>query len=451
MPTLPPLCALWHTGLMQFQYYHQNIETMPREALEALQVAALGRQVERALETPFYRKRLAEAGVTGERVKGLSDLRRLPFTTKSDLRESFPFGMLAAPREEVVRMHASSGTTGIPTTIYFTKKDIAVWTSYVARCIYGTGCTRADVFQNMITYGLFTGGLGFHAGAEEIGMMVIPSGPGNTERQFRMMRDFGTTVLHATPSFLLHVEGKMREAGVKREGLALKRAFAGAEPYSEETRLRIEELLGIDVYNSYGLSEMNGPGVAFECQCKDGLHLWEDGYIAEIVDPDTLEPLPDGEEGELVITILCREAMPMLRYRTRDLTSFYSEPCACGRTHRRIHRILGRSDDMLIINGVNVFPSQIEQTLMAMEEVGNNFLIIVEKEGALDRLTVKTEIHEAFFTDDARPLNALREKIAKNLSQVIYIHPKVELAGGGTLPVSEGKAKRVEDRRPVIR
>jgi phenylacetate-CoA ligase len=434
---------------MQFQYYHQNIETMPREALEALQVEALRRQVERALETPFYRERLA--GVMGERVKGLDDLRRLPFTTKRDLRESFPFGMLAVPREEVVRMHASSGTTGIPTTIYFTKKDIAVWTGYVARCIYGTGCTRGDVFQNMITYGLFTGGLGFHAGAEEVGMMVIPSGAGNTERQFRMMQNFGTTVLHATPSFLLHVEGKMREAGVRRDALALKRAFAGAEPYSEETRLRIEELLGIDVYNSYGLSEMNGPGVAFECQCKDGLHLWEDGYIAEIVDPDTLEPLPDGEEGELVITILCREAMPMLRYRTRDLTSFYTEPCACGRTHRRLHRIMGRSDDMLIINGVNVFPSQIEQTLMAMPEVGNNFLIIVEKEGVLDRLTVKTEIHEAFFTDDARPLNALREKIAKNLSQVIYIHPKVELAGGGTLPVSEGKTKRVEDRRSLIR
>ncbi|MDR1095914.1 MAG: AMP-binding protein, partial [Spirochaetaceae bacterium] len=228
------------------------------------------------------------------------------------------------------------------------------------------------------------------------------------------------------------------------------RAFAGAEPYSEDTRLRIEELLHIDVYNSYGLSEMNGPGVAFECQCKDGLHIWEDGYIAEIVDPDTLEPLPDGEEGELVITILCRDAMPLLRYRTRDLTAFYTEPCACGRTHRRLRRIMGRSDDMLIINGVNVFPSQIEQALMAMPEVGNNYLIIFDKEGALDRLTVKTEVREDLFADDMRPLNMLREKIAKMLSQTIFIHPKVELVGGGTLPVSEGKAKRVEDRRPRV-
>jgi phenylacetate-CoA ligase len=436
---------------MQFQYYHKNIETMPRTELERFQTAALKSQVENALKTPFYRERLAKAGISGgECIRGLGDIRRLPFTAKHDLRESFPFGMLAVSKDDVVRMHASSGTTGIPTTIYFTRKDIATWTSYVARCIYGTGCTKSDIFQNMITYGLFTGGLGFHAGAEEVGMLVIPAGPGNTERQFRMMQDFGTTVLHATPSFLLHVEGKMREAGVKRERIALKRAFAGAEPYSEDTRLRIQDLLRIDVYNSYGLSEMNGPGVAFECQCKDGLHIWEDGYIAEIVDPDTLEPLPDGEEGELVITILCREAMPLLRYRTRDLTAFYTEPCACGRTHRRLRRIMGRSDDMLIINGVNLFPSQIEQALMAMPEVGNNYLIVVDKEGVLDRLTVKTEVREDLFADDMRPLNLLREKIAKTLAQTIYMHPKVELVGSGTLPVSEGKAKRVEDRRPRV-
>jgi phenylacetate-CoA ligase len=433
---------------MRFQYYHKNIETMPRAELESFQTAALKQQVENALRAPFYRERLTGMGVSADSIRSLDDLRRLPFTTKNDLRDSFPFGMLSVPRDEVVRLHASSGTTGIPTTIYYTKKDIAAWTGYVARCIYSTGCTKSDIFQNMITYGLFTGGLGFHAGAEEVGMLVIPAGPGNTERQFQMMRDFGTTVLHATPSFLLHVEGKMRAAGVRRETLSLKRAFAGAEPYSEETRLRIENLLKIDVYNSYGLSEMNGPGVAFECQAKNGLHLWEDGYIAEIIDPDTLRPVPDGEKGELVITILCREAMPLLRYRTRDLTSFYTEPCPCGRTHRRLRRIMGRSDDMLIINGVNVFPSQIEQTLMATNEVGNNFLIIVEKEGALDRLTVKIEVHETLFADDTRPLNRLRESIAHSLAQVICVHPKVELVGGGTLPVSEGKAKRVEDRRP---
>jgi phenylacetate-CoA ligase len=347
-----------------------------------------------------------------------------------------------------VRLHASSGTTGIPTTIYFNRDDIKQWANYMARCIYGTGCTKDDVFQNMITYGLFTGGLGMHQGGEEVGMLVIPAGAGNTARQFKMMQDYGTTVLHATPSFLLHLETKMKEAGVARESLLLKRAFAGAEPYSEDTRRRIEALLKIDVFNSYGLSEMNGPSVAFECQCKDGLHIWEDGYIAEIVNPDTLEPVKEGEIGELVLTILCREATPILRYRTRDLTSFYTEPCKCGRTHRRLHRITGRSDDMLIINGVNVFPSQIEEVIMGMKEVGNNYLIVVEKDGALDRLTVKTEVSADTFMDDARPLNALKEKIKETLQASISISPRVELHESGSLPISEGKAVRVQDTRP---
>jgi phenylacetate-CoA ligase len=300
----------------------------------------------------------------------------------------------------------------------------------------------------MITYGLFTGGLGFHAGGEEVGMLVIPSGPGNTSRQFKLMQDFGTTVVHATPSFLLHVESKMKEEGVNRNTIRLKRAFAGAEPYSEDTRRRIEELLHIDVYNSYGLSEMNGPGVAFECQAKNGLHIWEDGYITEIIDPETLEPVPEGETGELVLTILCREATPILRYRTRDISAFYTEPCPCGRTHRRLRRITGRTDDMLIINGVNLFPSQIEEVIMGIKEVGNNYLIVVEKDGVLDRLTVKTEVGPDIFMDDARPLNALKEKIRKTLQASITINPKVELHESGTLPVSEGKAQRVRDSRP---
>jgi phenylacetate-CoA ligase len=287
-----------------------------------------------------------------------------------------------------------------------------------------------------------------HQGGEEVGMLVIPAGAGNTARQFKMMQDYGTTVLHATPSFLLHLETKMKEAGVARESLFLKRAFAGAEPYSEDTRRRIEALLNIDVFNSYGLSEMNGPGVAFECQCKDGLHIWEDGYIAEIVNPDTLEPVKEGEIGELVLTILCREATPILRYRTRDLTSFYTEPCKCGRTHRRLHRITGRSDDMLIINGVNVFPSQIEEVIMGMKEVGNNYLIVVEKDGALDRLTVKTEVSADTFMDDARPLNEKKKKIKETLQASISISPRVELHESGSLPISEGKAVRVQDTRP---
>ena len=434
---------------MNFQYWNPQIEKMPRDELEALQLQKLKAETGFALRTSFYKKRLAEAGIKDQHdIKTLDDLKRIPFTTKNDLRDGFPYGFLAIPKDEVVRLHASSGTTGTPTTIYFNSEDIKQWANYMARCIYGTGCTKSDVFQNMITYGLFTGGLGMHQGGEEVGMLVIPAGAGNTARQFRMMQDYGTTVLHATPSFLLHLETKMKEAGVERDSLSIKRAFAGAEPYSEDTRRRIEALLKIDVYNSYGLSEMNGPGVAFECQCKDGLHIWEDGYIAEIINPDTLEPVKEGEAGELVLTILCREATPILRYRTRDLTSFYTEQCKCGRTHRRLRRITGRSDDMLIINGVNVFPSQIEEVIMGMKEVGNNYLILVEKDGALDRLTVKTEVGPDVFMDDSRPLHALTEKIRETLQASISISPKVELNENGSLPVSEGKAVRVKDTRP---
>jgi len=434
---------------MTFQYREPQIEKMPRGDLEALQLQKLKDEVGFALRTSFYKERLGKAGIKSpDDINTLGDLRKIPFTTKNDLRDGFPYGFLSIPKDEVVRLHASSGTTGIPTTIYFNRDDIKRWSGYMARCIFGAGCTKSDVFQNMITYGLFTGGLGLHQGGEEVGMLVIPSGAGNTARQFRLMQDFGTTVVHATPSFLLHVETKMKEAGVKRESLSLKKAFAGAEPYSEDTRRRIEALLAIDVYNSYGLSEMNGPGVAFECQCKDGMHIWEDGYIAEIVNPDTLEPVKDGETGELVLTILCREATPILRYRTRDLTSLYTEPCACGRTHRRLHRITGRSDDMLIINGVNVFPSQIEEVIMGMKEVGNNYLIVVEKEGALDRLTVKTEVGPDIFMDDARPLNALKERIRETLQVSISISPRVELHESGSMAVSEGKAVRVQDKRP---
>ena len=432
-----------------FRYWNPEIETMPRPELEALQLQKLKTEIDYAFRTSFYRERLTKNGInSSDDIKKLDDIKRIPFTTKNDLRDGFPYGFLSIPKEQVVRLHASSGTTGVPTTIYFSRDDIKRWADYMARCIYGTGCDKNDVFQNMITYGLFTGGLGFHQGGEEVGMLVIPAGAGNTARQFKMMQDYGTTVLHATPSFLLHLETKMKEAGVERESLSIKRAFAGAEPYSEDTRRRIEALLKVDVYNSYGLSEMNGPGVAFECQCKDGLHIWEDGYIAEIVNPDTLLPVKEGEIGELVLTILCREATPILRYRTRDLTSFYSEPCECGRTHRRLRRITGRSDDMLIINGVNVFPSQIEEVIMSIKEVGNNYLIVVEKDGALDRMTVKTEVSADIFMDDTRPLNALKDRIKDTLQASISIRARVELHESGSLPVSEGKAVRVQDKRP---
>jgi phenylacetate-CoA ligase len=443
---------------MDYQYWHPRRELMPRDELAAFQLAALNRTLETAMRTPFYRKRLAEAGFdtgapgappSSPPLRSLADIERVPFTGKRDLRDAFPYGMLAADKRDIVRLHASSGTTGVPTTIFFNRADLAAWTGLVARSIYSTGCTSLDVFQNMITYGLFTGGLGFHYGAEEVGMLVIPAGPGSTERQFRMMRDFGTTVVHATPSFLLHLESAMREQGIDRAALGtLRRAFAGAEPYSEDTRRRIESLLGIEVFNSYGLSEMNGPGVAFECQRRDGMHLWEDAYFAEVIDPDTGRVLPDGEQGELVLTTLAREAMPVLRYRTRDITAFYTEPCECGRTHRRIRRITGRSDDMLIINGVNIFPSQIEDVVMGMPEVGNSYLIVVEKAGHLDRLTVKTELPPGAFLDDARGLHSLRDRIRRVLQASITVNPHVELVEGNSLPVSEGKAVRVLDLRP---
>ena len=434
---------------MMFQYREPEIEKLPRKALEELQLSKLKTAVGWALRTPFYRERLPQAGIKSpDDITCLDDFRRIPFTTKDDLRRAFPYGFLSVPLEDVVRLHASSGTTGTPTTIYFSAADLKRWAGLMARCIFGAGCTKSDVFQHMITYGLFTGGLGFHSGGEETGMLVIPSGAGNTARQFKLMQNFGTTVVHATPSFLLHVESKMREEGVSRESIKLRKAFAGAEPYSEDTRRRIEELLDIDVYNSYGLSEMNGPGVAFECQAKNGLHLWEDAYIGEIVDPQTMEPLPDGETGELVLSCLCREASPILRYRTRDLTSFYTETCACGRTHRRLRRITGRTDDMLIINGVNIFPSQIEEVVMGIKEVGNNYLIVLEKEGALDRLVVKVEVGPGTFMDDSRLINAVKEKIRKTLQAMITINPKVELLESGALPVFEGKAVRVQDKRP---
>ena len=407
--------------------------------------------VRSALRTPFYRERLATVGIrTVEDIRGLEDLQRIPFTTKDDLRRAFPDGLMAVDRAEVVRLHASSGTTGIPTVIYHTQSDIERWAELNTRSLAAAGCTRADVFQNMMSYGLFTGGLGMHYGAERLGMMVIPAGAGNTKRQIKLMKDFRTTVVHATPSYLLHIYSKLGDEGVRPSDLALRKAMVGAEPHSEEIRLKIQDLFGIDVYNSYGLSEMNGPGVAFECEHKCGMHVWEDAYILETIDPETLAALRDGEPGELVFTTLRRQATPLLRYRTRDLSMVYPDPCACGRTHRRIGRIKGRSDDMLIINGVNVYPSQIEEVLMKMPEVGTNYQIVISRNGALDHLVVKTEVTTAIFSDDARDLNALRRRIADNLRAAITIGGVVELHEPGMLPVSEGKAVRVIDTRKPL-
>lgn len=432
-------------------FWNKELETIDRQSLAALQLQRLKEIVQYALQTPFYKKRLTKAGITSpDSIKTLEDIKKIPYTTKDDLRECYPKGMLAVAPEQVVRLHTSSGTTGIPTVIYHTQEDINNWTDLVARSIYATGARKGDVFQNMMTYGMFTGGLGLHYGAERVGMMVIPASGGNTKRQLQLMKDFSTTVLHITPSYALHIHSKLEEFEVTPKDFALKKAFLGAEPYSENTRKKIEELYKIDVYNSYGLSEMNGPGVAFECTCKTGMHIWEDSYMVEVIDPRTTETISGEAEGEIVFTNLLRKATPLLRYRTRDLATVYSSPCPCGRTHRRLSRITGRSDDMLIIGGVNVFPSQIEEVIMKIPEVGTNYQIHVTKDGALDKLIVKVEIYSKMFTGDVRQLDSIKGKIKDQLRASIIINPVVELHEPGSLPVFEGKAQRVVDLRPKM-
>jgi len=428
--------------------YH---ECMDVEERAQLQVRRLRETVARLMaNVPVYCERFKEHDIRPEDITSMDDLKRLPFTTKDDLRDTYPFGLFATPVDETVRVHASSGTTGKPTVVGYTAEDIDIWAEVMARSIGCSGGTPHDILQVAYGYGLFTGGLGLHYGAERVGLSVIPIGGGNTRRQIQTMKDFQTTVLHVTPSYLLHLHGKLSECGIRQGDLALRKAFIGAEPHSENARLRIEELWRIDAYNSYGLSELNGPGMAFECVYKTDLHLWEDAYILEIIDPQTGQVLPDGQEGEVVLTNLIRRAMPILRYRTRDLASVHTDACPCGRTHRRLSRIMGRTDDMLIINGVNVFPSQIEEKIMRIPEVGTNYLIHVDKREDLDRLTVKVEIYPKMFRGDPSQLEGLKQRIKEDLKASIVINPNVELHEQGSLPVSEGKAKRVVDERPRL-
>lgn len=434
---------------MEVTFWDKKNETIDRESLSTLQLKHIQNSVDHALKTQFYARRLKSIGIkSGQDIEKLGDLNKIPFTTKDDLRVAYPEGLLSVDRREVIRLHTSSGTTGTPIVIYHTRSDIDNWTELLARCIVSTGVNESDVFQNMTNYGLFTGGLGFHYGAERAGILVIPASSGNTRRQLMLMRDFGTTVVHATPSYLLHIASQLEPNGFKRSDFKLRKAFLGAEPYSEETRLKLQEILSIDVYNSYGLTEMNGPGVAFECVYKNGMHVWEDSYYMEVIDPDTKEIVEDGQQGEIVFTTLKRTATPILRYRTRDLSSVLTGECPCGRTHRRISRIKGRTDDMLIINGVNVFPSQIEDVLMKMPLVGTNYLITLEKQGALDKITVATEISSKFFTGEVSSLDQLKNQLQSQLKDVILVNTVVELHEPGGLPVSEGKAKRVIDNRP---
>lgn len=431
--------------------YYDIAETWSRDKIEAVQVERLRETVRRAAQTPFYARRLAEAGLSPESIRHPDDIRRLPFTGKDDLRASYPQGLACVPRSEFVRMHCSSGTTGSPVAICYTQKDLDTWAGLMARSMHATGIRREDVFQNMSGYGLFTGGLGIHYGAERLGCLTIPAGAGNTRRQIKLIRDFQVTAVHILPSYALHVAGQLREEGADPRALPLRIALVGAEPYTEETRRRIEEMLDLKVYNSFGMSEMNGPGVGIECEAQSGLHIWEDAYLLEIIDPETGASLPDGETGELVMSTLTREGMPLLRYRTRDLTRILPGDCACGRKHRRIDRILGRSDDMFILKGVNIYPMQIEQVLMGFPEVGENYLIRLESEGQLETLRVLVEIRDSSFVEDMRVLHRLRDSIARRLRDEILITPRVDLVQKDSLPWGEGKAQRVEDRRGKTR
>jgi phenylacetate-CoA ligase len=411
-----------------------------------LQLNRLNETLRRAARSPFYGERLAQAGVTAAGLTRLEDIRKIPFTTKDDLRAR-GLDMLTVPLTELVRLHASSGTTGQATVIYYTRADIETWADLVARCLYMTGVRPGDVFQNMMGYGLFTGGLGLHYGAERLGALTIPAGAGNSARQLQIMQQFGTTALHIIPSYALYLLNTFAKSGLDPRDLPLRLAYIGAEPHSEDMRRRIEETYGLKAYNSYGLSEMNGPGVAFECPEQNGMHVWEDAFLLEVVHPQTLEPVAPGELGELVFTNLTRQGMPLLRYRSRDLASFEAAPCPCGRSFKRLSRIQGRSDDMLIVKGVNIFPLQVDKVLMAMPEVGTQYLVELTRENFNDVMHVKVEVQPNFFQEDLKYLKQLQKRITEALKSELLMTPRVELVEPNTLPRSEGKAQRVVDKR----
>jgi phenylacetate-CoA ligase len=432
-------------------YWNEEFETLPREALRSLQRKRLGAMVDRVFASvPFYRAKLSAAGYAPGGIRTLEDLASLPFTTKDDLRETYPFGLFAEPLERVVRIHASSGTTGKPVVVGYTKRDIDTWSELMARTLACGRATHRDVIQVAYGYGLFTGGLGAHYGAEKVGATVIPMSGGNNQRQIMLMQDFRSTVLMSTPSYALNLAEIMSEGGVDPDTLALRVGFFGAEPWSEAMRAEIERKLKIDAIDIYGLSEVIGPGVASECiEEKRGLHVFEDHFIPEVIDPATGRVLPWGEVGELVFTTVTKEAFPVIRYRTRDITRLIPEACACGRTHVRMERVSGRTDDMLIIRGVNVFPSQIESVLMAVEGVEPHYQLIVSREEALDVLEVQVEVEEAIFTDTVRGLEALARRVESTIKDLLGVSCKVKLVEPKTIQRSEGKAKRVVDNRKM--
>ena len=433
------------------EFFNPELETMDREQIEKLQLERLKTTVEHCMHSAFYKQRFKEAGLEPGDIRSLDDIRKIPFTTKQALRDTSPFGMASVPLSQCVRLHSSSGTTGNPTVILHTQKDLDEWANAVARCLWMVGCRPDDVFQNTSGYGMFTGGLGFQYGAERLGMLTVPAAAGNTRRQLKFFTDFGTTVVHAIPSYATRIYEVMQQEGIDpRRDTKLRTLVIGAEPHSEEQRRRIQDMLGVKAYNSFGMSEMCGPGVAFECKEQNGMHIWEDYYIVEIVDPKTLEPVPDGEIGELVLTTINREAMPLLRYRTRDLTRIIPGECPCGRHHKRIDRMKGRSDDMIVLRGVNIFPIQVEQVLMRYKELGSNYLITLKTDEVNDSMTVEVELAQS-YTGGHDAQKALIKSITSRLHDEILITPLVMLLQPGSLAQSEGKAVRVKDVRNVFK
>lgn len=428
--------------------WNQDIECASREQMREIQSQRLVKMLGRVYENvPFYRAKLKEKGIEPGDIKGIDQLKDLPFTLKNDLRDNYPFGLFATPQSEVVRVHASSGTTGKPTVVGYTRNDIDMWSEVVARSLTMAGITKNDIVQVAYGYGLFTGGLGLHYGAEKIGAAVVPISGGNTQKQLQLMVDFGSTVIACTPSYAAYLGESIRKEGIDPKSIKLRAGVFGAEPWTEQMRIQIEELLGLKAYDIYGLTEVIGPGVSMECEHQNGSHIFEDHFIPEIIDPNTLEILPYGEVGELVFTPASREAMPLLRYRTRDLTRLHAEKCACGRTLVRMEKCLGRTDDMLIIRGVNVFPSQVESVLLKLAETSPHYQLIVSRENNLDALEIKVEIDEQFWSDEVKVLEALRNRIHHNISSVLGISATIRLVEPRSIERSEGKAKRVIDNR----
>ncbi len=429
----------------------EEIETLPRPGLESIQLKRLQKQVQRVYDTvASYRSKMDDAGVKPGDIQSLKDLHLLPFNTKDDLRDNYPFGLFTVPMEKVIRVHASSGTTGQPTVVGYTEADIKLWASVMSRALAMAGVTPGDMVHNAYGYGLFTGGLGAHYGIEALGATVIPVSGGNSKRQITIMRDFGSTVLLSTPSYALNLADAMADVGVSPADLKLRVGIHGAEPWSESMREEVERKLGIRAVDIYGLSEIIGPGVAMECLETDrGMHILEDHFLPEIVDPDTLQPLPYGEVGELVFTTLTKEAFPLIRYRTKDISRLIAEPCACGRTLVRMEKVMGRTDDMMIIRGVNVFPSQVEHVLVGIEGVEPHYQIEVNREGSLDTMSILVEVSENIFSDEIRVLEGLNKKIQADVKDMLGVTCKVKLVEPRTIKRSEGKAQRVIDNRKL--